>query len=131
MKRFEGATKNLETALARSMDNEGRGGFLTKLTDAAGKATMALAELPQPVLAVGAAAMWVGGKVSGVAGTVALVSAAFSLKGSAAALTAAAARLGRRVAPLRSIAKRVSKNGWAIWKRSSPASGHICRSWRS
>lgn len=94
MKRFEGATKNLETALGRSLDDEGRGGFLTSLTDAAARATMALAELPQPVLAVGAAIAWAGGKVAGIAGTVALVGAAFSLKGSAAALTAAAARLG-------------------------------------
>lgn len=92
--RFEGAKKNLETALGRSLDDDGKGGFLTNLVSGAAKAVQALAELPRPALAAGSALAWLGGKASGAIGTAALVGAAFSLNASAGALTAAAARLG-------------------------------------
>ena len=75
--RLEGSKKNLETSVGRSLDNngEGSGGFLTGLTSAAAHATQALAELPNSVLAVGASAAWLSGKVAETAGTALLVGA--------------------------------------------------------
>ncbi|KQP11155.1 hypothetical protein ASF28_08920 [Methylobacterium sp. Leaf99] len=94
MSRFEGAITNIESAFGQAWDNDGKGGFLTTLSDAAARATQSLAELPKPVLQVASGLTWLGGKAATSAGTLALVGAAFSLKGSAAALTAAATRLG-------------------------------------
>lgn len=94
LSRLEGSVMNLQTATGRAWDDDGKGGFLTGLADAAAKATQALAELPRPVLQAGSALGYIGGKVATGAGTLALVGAAFSLKGSAAALTAAAGKLG-------------------------------------
>jgi hypothetical protein len=42
--RFEGAVKNLETAVGRSFDNDGKGGALTWVTDAVAKAIQSAAE---------------------------------------------------------------------------------------
>jgi TP901 family phage tail tape measure protein len=42
--RFEGAVKNLETAVGRSFDKDGKGGALTWVTDAVAKAIQSAAE---------------------------------------------------------------------------------------
>lgn len=109
--RLSGATKNLESRVGSSWDNDGKGGPLTALTDAAARATMALAELPAGVLKVGSAFAGLAGLAAGAFGAFRLAKAVFgmgaagvsaaalsgsavALDGSAAALTAAAARLG-------------------------------------
>lgn len=48
--RFEGAVKNLETAVIGSLDNHRKGGALTNVTDAARKAIQGLAEAPDSTL---------------------------------------------------------------------------------
>jgi hypothetical protein len=50
--RFEGAMKNVETAIGRSWDNGGKGGTLSALTNAAGAVTQRFAELDKTVLQV-------------------------------------------------------------------------------
>lgn len=101
-KRLEGSKKNLETSIGRSLDGdgEGKGGFLTGLTDAAAHATQSLAELPPSVVAAGAVFTWLGGKAASTLGTAALIGGATGIgtgivagKGSAmvAAATAGAA----------------------------------------
>ncbi|WP_284317343.1 phage tail tape measure protein, partial [Methylobacterium gnaphalii] len=104
--RFEGAVKNLETSIGRAWDSNGSGGPLTALTNMAGKATQALAELsPNATMAASGLAA-IGGLAAGLYGTwkiaktvlgfgsgVALTASATALDASAAALTAAAAKL--------------------------------------
>lgn len=109
--RLSGAAKNLETAVGRSWDNEGKGGALTALTDMAGRATQALAELPPGAVKAGSALAAFAGAAAGLwggfrllktalgfggqaASAAALSGSAVALDGSAAAITAAAARLG-------------------------------------
>ena len=64
--RFEGAVKNLETAVGRGFDNDGKGGLLTKATNYLGRGTQWLAEQNPKVVAGGAAAAGAAGL--GVAG---------------------------------------------------------------
>ncbi|WP_020175342.1 phage tail tape measure protein [Methyloferula stellata] len=98
--RFEGAIKNLETAIGRSLDNGGKGGMLTALADGAARATQAFAELPpvahQLTAALGAGGtLYVAGKsVQNLMSGFGLSASAVALDESAAALTAAAVRLG-------------------------------------
>ncbi len=107
--RFEGAVKNLETAVGRSFDNAGKGGPLSWGVDLGARATQWAAELPPGVLAGGAAAAYAAGKGAQIYGGFKLLqllttgggltASAVALDGSAAALTAAAATLsGGKVA---------------------------------
>lgn len=92
--RWEKAKMNFETAMGRSWDNGGEGGFLTGVVDQSAKLVLALSELDAKVIQAASGVAWLGGKVVEGAGTLGLIGAAVSLKGSAAALTGAAARLG-------------------------------------
>lgn len=107
--RFEGAVKNLQTAIGRSFDNDGKGGLLTGGMDYAGQITQWLAERNGGALAVGSAAVGAGGLAAGAIGAYkflqilttggGLTASAVALDGAAAALTAAAAGLnGGKVA---------------------------------
>ncbi|HEX7881835.1 MAG TPA: hypothetical protein VF499_03760, partial [Afipia sp.] len=101
--RFEGAVKNLETAVGRSLDNAGKGGPLSWGVDLGARATQWAAELPPGVLAGGAAAAYAAGKGAQIYGGFKLLqllttgggltASAVALDGSAAALTSAAAAL--------------------------------------
>ncbi|MCK1424596.1 MULTISPECIES: phage tail tape measure protein [unclassified Bradyrhizobium] len=97
--RLEGSIKNLETAIGRAFDNDGKGGPLTWATDMLGKGVQGTAELPPWAVGAGAAAAAGGGIYGGVKfaqtifGGFGLSSSAVALDGSAAALTAAAAEL--------------------------------------
>ncbi|MCJ2102705.1 phage tail tape measure protein [Methylobacterium sp. E-046] len=68
--RLEGSQKNLDSSIGQSLDNggEGNGGFLTGITEIAASTVQSIAELPKPLIAVGAAAAWLGGKISTLAG---------------------------------------------------------------
>ncbi|OCC05101.1 phage tail tape measure protein [Labrys sp. WJW] len=90
--RFEGAVKNLETAVGRSLDNSGTGGFLTNITDATGKFVQGLAEANPNLLAFGSAAGLAASKVAEFSGAWGLVNNLLEFK-SATALTAAAGEL--------------------------------------
>ena len=105
--RFEGAIKNLETAMGRAFDADGNGGLLTNITDKAAKVVQALAEMPPAVQQASAAlaafgAAYAGAKGLGLltsgfglsASATALDASAVALTGSAEALTAAAIRSG-------------------------------------
>lgn len=94
--RFEGAIKNLETAMGRAWDGGGEGGFLTGLADTGAKAVQALAEMNAGVLQVTGGLTWLGGKVIGGAGTIGLIASAFALTKSAGELSIAAGLLGGR-----------------------------------
>lgn len=101
--RFEGAVKNLQTAIGRSFDNDGKGGLLTMGTDWAGIATQWLAERGNGTIAAGSAAVGAGGLAAGAIGAYkflqilttggGLTASAAALDAAAAALTAAAAGL--------------------------------------
>ncbi|MCJ2032624.1 phage tail tape measure protein [Methylobacterium sp. J-068] len=73
--RLAGSKKNFASRVGQSLDDNGQGGFLTNITDAAAGATQALAELPNSVIAVGASAAWLAGKVAELGGTALLVGA--------------------------------------------------------
>ena len=102
--RFQNSIKNLETAIGRSVDNDGKGGALTWLTNKAGGFVQGAAEMKSheigAVLGTGAA----GGALAGglalrgmwrsMSGGFGLTGSATALTGSAEALTAAAGRLG-------------------------------------
>lgn len=102
--RFEGAVKNLETAVGRSFDRDGKGGILTGGVDWIGRAIQHAAEANPKLIAGGATAAGVGGVaaagyggfalIRSLAGGFGLSASAVALDGSAAALTAAAAALG-------------------------------------
>jgi TP901 family phage tail tape measure protein len=102
--KFQGAVKNLETAVGRSFDRDGSGGPLTWITDKAATLTQSLAELDSKVVMVGASLVGAGGLYAGIKGIIslknlftggtALNASAVALDHSAAALTAAAVRLG-------------------------------------
>ncbi|OKO73041.1 phage tail tape measure protein, partial [Bradyrhizobium sp. NAS96.2] len=107
--RFEGAVKNLETAVGRAFDNDGKGGLLSGVTDWIAKRIQGTAELPSGVLAGGAIAAGAIGKGAQIYGGYKLLqllttgggltSSAVALDASAAALTSAAAALsGGKVA---------------------------------
>ena len=117
MSRLEGATKNLESALGRTFDNGGKGGFLTGATDVFARAVQALAELPGPAIAAGTAIGAMGAAFAGFKGVEALMGG-FGLKGSAAALTEAAHALmvaaGEKGTPLATATKAASAEGGAL-----------------
>ena len=97
--RFEGSVKNLETAIGRAFDKDGKGGILTGGADLLGKVTQGAAELPPWMLGAGASVGAYGALVGGgmfaksLMGGFGLATSAVALDGSAAALTAAAAQL--------------------------------------
>ncbi|MCK1618057.1 phage tail tape measure protein [Bradyrhizobium sp. 159] len=97
--RLEGSIKNLETAIGRAFDNEGKGGPLTWATDMLGKGVQGTAELPPWAVGAGAAVAAGGGLYGGVKFAQSLFSgfglssSAVALDGSAAALSASAAEL--------------------------------------
>jgi hypothetical protein len=100
--RFEGAVKNLETAVGRSFDNDGKGGLLTWVTNAIGGAIQKAAEANPNLIAGGAIGAGAGGLLATGYGAVkfmqmmtggGLAASATALDGAAAALTAAAAEL--------------------------------------
>lgn len=98
--RFEGAIKNLETAVGRSFDSDGKGGLLTGATDFGARITQWLAERDSKTLAGGSLAAGAGGLAAGGYGAYkflqilttggGLTASAAALDGAAAALTAAA-----------------------------------------
>lgn len=102
--RFEGSIKNLETAIGRAWDKDGRGGFLTGATDWLGKTIQHAAELPSGIVQGGSAAAGVAGAAAGAYGVWnisrllltggGLPASAIALNEAAAALTGAAIRLG-------------------------------------
>ncbi len=99
--RFEGSVKNLETAIARSLDANGQGGFLTAATNAAGKAIQHIAELDPTILAVGSSLGIAASKVAefvsawGLVNTLLEFKASTALTTSAGELSVAAAALTR------------------------------------
>ena len=90
--RFEGATKNLETALGRAFDANGKGGLLTGAADTMGRVVQALAEAPGSLQRLAVEAGAVASVFAGLKGAEALMGG-FGLKGSAVALTEAAREL--------------------------------------
>ncbi len=98
--RFEGAVKNLESALPRAFDANGKGGMLTNVSDVAGKFVQALAEAPPQLQRLGAEAGLLAGAFAGIKGAEAILGG-FGLKAtaglldhSAGMLEAAAIKLG-------------------------------------
>lgn len=100
--RLEGAMKNLETAIGRAFDNDGKGGVLSTLTDLLGKFTQGAAEQPRWAIGTeavgagligGAGAAYSGWKFLQMLTGAGLSASATALDGSAVALSAAAAEL--------------------------------------
>ena len=97
--RFQNSIKNLETAVGRAVDNNGKGGFLTQATNAAGSTIQALAEanagtIQKLLLAGGAGLGYAGFKgAQGLMGGFGLNHSAASLEGAAASLKGAAATM--------------------------------------
>jgi hypothetical protein len=127
--RFEGAVKNLETAIGRSFDNDGKGGMLTGAASWLGSATQYMAELPKGVVAggaigAGAAGLGLAGYggftlLQSLAGGFGLSSSAVALDASAAALTAAAGALsGGKVAGSVASAAGAAASG-GIWGKAA------------
>ena len=90
--RFEGATLNLQTALGRSFDANGKGGMLTGGTDAAAKFVQMLAEAPPQLQRLAFEASAAAAIFAGFKGAEALMGG-FGMKGAAVALTEAAREL--------------------------------------
>lgn len=90
--RFEGAIKNLETAVGRAFDQDGRGGLLTNVTNTVGQVIQSLAELPASAIRATTALTALGAAFAGWKGLEALMGG-FGLKASATALTGAAEAL--------------------------------------
>ena len=98
--RLEGAIKNLESALPRAFDADGKGGMLTNVSDMAGKFIQTLAEAPPQLQRLGVEAGLVAGAFAGIKGAEAILGG-FGLKAtaglldhSAGMLEAAAIKLG-------------------------------------
>ena len=68
--RFEGAMKNVETAIGRAWDNGGKGGALSALTDAAGSLVQRFAELDKTAVQVISGFGGIAAVAAGVKGTV-------------------------------------------------------------
>ncbi|MGN6284511.1 MAG: phage tail tape measure protein [Afipia sp.] len=94
--RFEGSVKNLETAIGRAFDNDGKGGLLTGGVSMLGSITQWLAERDSKLLAGGGLALGAGGLAGAGFGAwhfLKLMSGGFGLSASATALDASAAAL--------------------------------------
>lgn len=105
--KVRGSEKNVESSIAQSLDNngEGNGGLLTQLTNAKAYALQSIAELPKPLLAVGAVASYVAGEISSLAGAAMLTGAAAGVgtavaTGKGAAVATGTAALGLPLLPL-------------------------------
>lgn len=102
--RFEGAIKNLETAVGRAWDKDGQGGPLTQITNYLGQLVQKTAELPTGIVQGLSAALGIAGGAAGAAGAWnigkllltggGLPASAVALNEAAAALNVAAVRLG-------------------------------------
>lgn len=103
VRRFQGATTNLETKLGRAWDNDGKGGALTWVTDKAGKLVQSMAEMDNSVVQVGSAMAALGVAFVGVK-SIGLLAGGFGLKGSAVAL-------GESAVALNAAATRLSAGG--------------------
>lgn len=141
--RLEGTIKNFESAVGRALDNNGKGGLLTRATDKVGQGIQWAAELPPWLLATGAGAggaLATGGAAYGawkffqaMSGGFGLTASAAALDGAAAALTGAAAKLatGGGVSPWGNAAKAPAVPGApagpaakpSIWSKASGAVG--------
>lgn len=130
--RFAGAVKNLQTAIGRSFDNDGKGGLLTMGTDWAGIATQWLAERGNGTIAAGSAAVGAGGLAAGAIGAYkflqilttggGLTASAAALDAAAAALTGAAATLngGKAVTAASGAAAAATAGGWGAAAAALP-----------
>lgn len=97
--RLEGAMKNLETAIGRAFDNDGKGGLLSTLTDYLGRFVQGAAE--QPKWAIGAEAGVAGAAgVGGAAWFAKSLVGGFGLGASATALDGSAALLSQAATEL-------------------------------
>lgn len=97
MARLENSTKNLETAIARALDNDGKGGFLTGAADKAARFVQALAEAPPSLQRLATTAGLAAAAFAGFKSVETLMGG-FGLKGAAAALTEAATALSAAAA---------------------------------
>jgi hypothetical protein len=124
--RFEGAVKNLETAVGRSLDNDGKGGALTWVTDAVAKAIQSAAEANPNAVMGGAGiagALGLGASAYGAFKFMQLLTtgggltaSATALDGAAQALTNAAAVLsGGKVAGAATSAAAAAAGSGGIW----------------
>ena len=94
LKRIENTRLNVETAMGRSLDNNGEnGGLLSKAASAIADFQQHIAELDPKLVAVGTTVAVVGGKIAEAAGTLGLMGSALALTKSAASLELAAAKL--------------------------------------
>lgn len=109
--RLAGATKNLETAIGRAMDNDGKGGVLTSLTDATAKAVQGLAELSETSVQVGTALAVIGGGGAAIGGTFKLINDLLGGNGPAIALTTSAGLLGKSALALDAAAVKLAMSG--------------------
>ncbi|WP_267423181.1 phage tail tape measure protein [Methylobacterium sp. GC_Met_2] len=93
-KRIENTRLNVETAMGRSLDNNGEGGgLLTKAYTAIADFQQHIAELDPKIVALGTSVAVVGGEIARAAGTLGLMGSALALTRSAASLELAAAKL--------------------------------------
>ncbi|MDE4910853.1 phage tail tape measure protein [Methylobacterium sp. 092160098-2] len=93
-KRIENTRLNVETAMGRSLDNNGEGGgLLTRAATAIADFQQHIAELDPKIVALGTSVTVVGGKIAKAAGTLGLMGSALALTKSAASLELAAAKL--------------------------------------
>ena len=94
LKRIENTRLNVETAMGRSLDNNGEnGGLLTKAATAIADFQQHIAELDPKVVALGTSVAYVSGQIMQAAGTLGLMGSALALTKSAASLELAAAKL--------------------------------------
>jgi hypothetical protein len=130
--RFEGAVKNLETAVGRSLDNDGKGGALTWVTDAVAKAIQSAAEANPNAVMGGAGiagALGLGASAYGAFKFMQLLTtgggltaSATALDGAAQALTNAAAVLsGGKVAGAATSAAAAAAGSGGIWAAGATA----------
>ncbi len=93
-KRIENTRLNVETAMGRSLDNNGEGGgLLTRAATAIADFQQHIAELDPKIVALGTSVTVAGGKIAEAAGTLGLMGSALALTKSAASLELAAAKL--------------------------------------
>lgn len=106
-KRIENTRLNVETAMGRSLDNNGEGGgLLTRAATAIADFQQHIAELDPKIVALGTSVTVAGGKIAEAAGTLGLMGSALALTKSAASLELAAAKLAMNGGGLPDAAKK-------------------------
>lgn len=109
-KRIENTRLNVETAMGRSLDNNGEGGgLLTRAATAIADFQQHIAELDPKIVALGTSVTVAGGKIAEAAGTLGLMGSALALTKSAASLELAAAKLAMNGGGLPDAAKKGGK----------------------